>query len=683
MQKWFLIFVGIGWALIINAGAATVPLDLSGVRPGPITVESALEGVIIQWADADAQTWRAEFSLNPDKPLITSIRTGGQVLVERAQPIYRCEVGKRRGGWDAFFDLPPSHPEGTRRFNGVFRLQSAKAKTTGDRLELSFDGLRMGIFQGNITYTFYPGSRLIQQAAVVTTNEPDVAYYYDAGLRITVDADRRPGGRMESQIAYFDTQGEYRAVASAGPDRQPLAAHYRALAVRLPVGSIAVFPAPHQYFFARDFTSNMSYVWHSAWRGAVSIGVRQRPDDNTAYYPWMNAPPATEQQMSVFYLVSPQDTRSVLEHVRHYTHGDRFVPLEGFKTVTAHWHFAYTVQALVNGFKWTPPFKPVLKSMGVDAAIIMDFHGDGHPRDLTEQRLQELDAYFRACRTQSDSDFLLIPSEEANVHLGGHWALVFPKPVYWFMSRPPGTAFRTQDPKYGPVYRVGDARELLEMARLEKGYMYQTHPRTKGSTGFPDKIRETEPFRDPRYLGAGWKAMPSDLSSPRLGERALKLLDDMNNWGLRKRLLGEVDVFEIDSTHELYAHMNVNYVRLPRLPSFDDYGQVLEAIAKGDFFVSTGEVLLPQTRITAGPSDKLIVRATVQNTFPLRIAEIVWGDGSQTYRKILPLDTTREFGRSDFEWTLEAKGWKWARLAVWDVAGNGAFINPVIRESAF
>jgi hypothetical protein len=427
----------------------------------------------------------------------------------------------------------------------------------------------------------------------------------------------------------------------------------------------------------------MGYVWHSAWRGALSIGVRQWPDDNTAYYPWMNAPPASEQHMSVFLLPSPQETKAALQDVLRYTHGDRFVPVDGFKTVTVHWHFAYTVQAMANGFDWVPPFKPVLKAIGVDAAIIMDFHGDGHPRDLTNLRLQELDAYFRACRAQSDSEFLLIPSEEANVHLGGHWALVFPKPVYWFMDRPASAEFRTQDPKFGVVYRVGNERELLDMARREKGYMYQTHPRTKGSTGFPDKIRQTEHFLDPRYLGAGWKAMPSDLSSPRLGERALKLLDDMNNWGLRKRLIGEVDVFEIDPSHELYAHMNVNYVRLSRLPGFDEYGQVLDALSKGEFFVSTGEVLLPQTSITAGPSDEIIVRATVQYTFPLRLAEVVWGDGSQTFRKVVPLETTREFGRSDFEWKMEAKGWKWARLAVWDIAGNGAFINPTMRDSAF
>ena len=130
------------------------------------------------------------------------------------------------------------------------------------------------------------------------------------------------------------------------------------------------------------------------------------------------------------------------------------------------------------------------------------------------------------------------------------------------MNRKGDAPFQASDPKYGKVYNIADEKELLEMVRLENGFMYQTHPRTKGSSGFPDKIREAEHFRDPRYLGAGWKAMPSDLSSPRLGERSLKLVDDMNNWGMKKRIMGEVDVFQLDSTHELYAHMNVNYVRM-------------------------------------------------------------------------------------------------------------------------
>ena len=79
--------------------------------------------------------------------------------------------------------------------------------------------------------------------------------------------------------------------------------------------------------------------------------------------------------------------------------------------------------------------------------------------------------------------------------------------------------------------------------------------------------------------------MPSDLSSPRLGERAFKTLDDVNNLGLHKIMIGEVDVFQISSADELYGHMNINYLRLPELPSFDHYDRILNAIEKGDGFI--------------------------------------------------------------------------------------------------
>ena len=414
----------------------------------------------------------------------------------------------------------------------------------------------------------------------------------------------------------------------------------------------------------------------------MSLGIRQIRDTNWQFYPWVNAPPGRAQRMGVFFLLSDEAPTAALEDVLEYTNRDRFPALEGYKTLSTHWHLAYTVQAMAHGFDWTPPFKPVLKAMGVDASIIMDFHGDGHPRDLTDLRLEELDAFFRACRAQSDPEFLLIPSEEANVHLGGHWALIFPKPVYWFMDRPAGGRFEMRHPKYGTVYSTANAQELLDLVRREGGYMYQTHPRTKGSTGYPDQIRDTEHFRDPRYLGAGWKAMPADLSSPRLGERSLDLLDDMNNWGLRKRIFGEVDVFQFDHTHELYAHMNINYVKVGSLPDFDHYHEVLEPFAQGEFFTTTGEILLPRVAISGGSEDEIAVKVDATWTFPLRFAEVVWGNGASVDRTIIPLEKSPSFGASSFDWKVKAPGWKWARLALWDVAGNGAFVNPTWRQSA-
>ena len=153
----------------------------------------------------------------------------------------------------------------------------------------------------------------------------------------------------------------------------------------------------------------------------------------------------------------------------------------------------------------------------------------------------------------------------------------------------------------------------------------------------------------------------------------------MNNQGLRKRLLGEVDVFQFDHTHELYAHMNINYVKLDRLPAFDRWGDALAPLAKGDFFTTTGEVLLPDVNLASSSAAEIVAKVHAQWTFPLRFAEIVWGDGQTTHREVIELADTREFGDERFEWRAKASGWTWARVAVWDVAGNGAFVNPFWR----
>ncbi len=667
----------IGALIIASASAQSILVDLSNLHSTPIAVSSSSTSLTVHWKDERSRSWQAIFALDPKQPLISAISIEGRTLIQRARPFYQCETGKRRGGWDAFFDFPPSAPEGTRAFIAEFHPKSVHARSIGDRVELSFDGLTMGIFHGSLRYIFYPGSRLIEQQAVMSTDEPDVAYHYDAGLRMASLADETSGGNMNSHLSYIDTSGTFQTFSPVyGPERKPLAVRYRTLVANLAAGSVAVFPAPHQYFFARDYTTNMGYLWYTAWRGTVSLGIRQLHDDDSPFYPWMNAPPGTSQEMRMFLLVSEEPARPTLDAVAHYTHHDHFPKLPGYVRFAPHWHLAYTVQARSHGFDWTPPFKPAMQAIGLDAAMIMDFHGDGHPADNGTTRLEELRDYFRACAAQSDPNFLLIPAEEANVHLGGHWALVFPKPVYWHMSRQPNQPFIAHDPTFGTVYNVGDAEEMWDLVTREHGYAYQTHPRTKGSTGYPDAIENTAYFQDARYLGAGWKAMPSDLSSPRLGERAFKTIDDMNNLGRHKRMIGEVDVFQLDSTHELYGHINVNYVRLPALPSYAHYGDLLDALAQGDSFITTGEILIPNAALK-GDAAVIHARVHVSYTFPLRLAEIVWGDGVQTHHESFSLENTNQFGERDFEWQASAPAWKWARLAIWDIAGNGAFTNPI------
>jgi hypothetical protein len=102
-------------------------------------------------------------------------------------------------------------------------------------------------------------------------------------------------------------------------------------------------------------------------------------------------------------------------------------------------------------------------------------------------------------------------------------------------------------------------------------------------------------------------------------------------------------------------------------------------VAKGDYFTSTGEVLLPRSTLN-GNGDRITAKCDASWTFPLRIAEIVWGDGHETHYQTVPLSDTKEFGKDTFTWETAAPNWKWARLAVWDIAGNGAFTTPVWRN---
>jgi hypothetical protein len=658
--------------------AAPISANLSRVAAGPIAVSQSGHLLVVDWKDSAHRNWEARFSLDSTAPLITAISSDGKVIVEAAQPYFRCMTGKRTGGWDVFFDFPPGNSAGTRQFLANFQPTNVTAQTVGNRVELTFDGLQMGIFSGSLRYTFYPGTPLIQQAAIVSTSEPDTAYYYDAGFEMTSPQDVTAGGNMASHFTYYDTDGRLREITPPyGSDRQSLTARYRTVAVRMGAGSIAVFPPPHRYFMARDYTTNQGYLWYSSWRGRVGVGIRQYPDDDTKIDPWVNAPPGTTQEMGLFLLPEPEQAGATLKDVLAFTHEDRFVHLDGFVTFEPHWHLAYTVQAMEHGLDWKPPFKPVMKAVGIDSALIMDFHLDGHPTDLTGIRLHELDEYYKACRAQSDSSFLLIPGEEADVYLGGHWGLSFSHPVYWNMDRKPGEQFETADEIYGKVYRIHDAGEMWKMIKQEDGFVYETHPRTKGSTGYPDKILDTDYFRDPSYVGTGWKAMPSDLSSPRLGERAFNTLDDVNNLGLHKVMISEVDVFQIGSTDELYGHMNINYLRLPQLPSFDHYDKIFAALKRADGFMTTGEVLLPSFSISGDGDHAVKVSARVTSTFPLRMAEIVWGDGKATHRTIIDLLSTPAFDDHQYSWSADTPGWKWARFAVWDIAGDGAFSNPV------
>jgi hypothetical protein len=221
---------------------------------------------------------------------------------------------------------------------------------------------------------------------------------------------------------------------------------------------------------------------------------------------------------------------------------------------------------------------------------------------------------------------------------------------------------------------VGSKDEEFRMLQQEHGLMWQSHPRTKGSAGYPDAIREEPYFRSDRFLGGSFQSLPVDLSEQRLCEgRCLKLFDDMNNWAGPKFMIAEGDTYQKFPEDETYPHIYVNYVKLDKLPRFDDdWSPILKSMRAGDFFVTSGEIMIRSSRVEG----KTFI-ADLSWTFPLEFVEIVWGDGDKTGRQVLSATDSAPHGSQTFRVPFDPAGKKWVRFAAWDSAGNGALTQPV------
>ncbi len=722
--------------LLIAVGlpsAFAITCDLSAYKAAA-GLTAAQEGgnLRVTWLGAQSEELRALFGVDDGTPKIRELAVRRAVLGRELLPEFRVTTGLRRISrqqlqpleelkhteaafleqekWKVFWDAPlrvpgsantnpglPRSESEIRRAAASFRTSSCAVKTNGQRLEVTFDGLSLGIFAGELRFTVYRGTNLVRQEAIAKTREQSVAYKYEAGLKgFAID----PAGH--NRMLWRDVARAWQHYEFGGtPNRDPvgLRARNRLAVMESPGGSIAVFPAPHKFFFAREIELNLGYVWYRKDdEKTFAIGVRQA-DHEEMYRPFgvsdeiwrkrqaqarsfatgnfalYNAPPGTLQRMAVYYYLSSGSGAAAADAVMKFTHEDRYTPLAGHQVAIGHFHTHFHEQVLDAGsLDFQPPWIPTFRALGVNIAMMSDFHGDGHPDDHGPLRLPEQKAYFDASARHSDRDFLIMPGEEPDAYLRGHYTMAFPKPVYWTHTRKEGQTFIEEHPTYGKVYHIGNAGEELDMLRRENGFVWQAHPRTKGSSGYPDAIRGTEHFLSDRYLGASYQSLPVDLSQERLCEvRCLETLDDMNNWGPRKFLVAEGDTYAKFPDDETYPHLMVNYVKVPRLPRFnEDWTPILRAMREGEFFVTSGEILIPEFRVEKGS-----VVATIEWTYPLEFVEVVWGDGSKTGRQVIAATDKGPFGKFQFRVPVEAAGKKWVRFAAWDSAGNGAISQPV------
>ena len=201
--------------------------------------------------------------------------------------------------------------EEIRRGVSAFSASSCDVKSDGGSLAVTFPGMKLGIFDGNLRFTVYRGTNLIQMDAIAQTNEPSVAYKYDAGLKGFSTA-------TMPRVTWRDTGGHPQQHQFGGPKAigtvrlsgQPtVSSSPKAHAAPWPT-----FPPPHTFFFTREVDVNLGYVFYrndgggdlqhrrDDARGAKSDTFPQY-EQNYALY---NAPPGTWQKMSMYFYASPE-----------------------------------------------------------------------------------------------------------------------------------------------------------------------------------------------------------------------------------------------------------------------------------------------------------------------------------------------------------------------------------------
>jgi len=635
----------------------------------------------------------------PAAPLIRKIGVDGIPALENLDPNYLFWVGDRnlelRGGWNIFFDRVPTRPYSVEK--GYLVPNTVTVSSNGNRATVEIDGLASTHFSGTLAFLLYQDSPFVHMEARVSTGRPATAFLYHVGLGKPDTTDH--------VVNWIDALGKPGSAPVVNETAKVYKTRFRSMALSSPTGSVAVSPFPHQFLYPLDFAENFGYNWagdeYLDMIDGFSWGVRQPPIGDRRYVPWVNAEPGTVQKLGVLLFVSKQSGLQNLDVVKRYTREDTFKSLPGYKTLSSHYHHEHSLDfinqqreqntANIPAGLEDPDFVQFFKRMGVDMVHMAEFHRGVTPRLDTMERLAQLKVMHEEFARLSDEEFLLIPGEEPNVHLGGHWLSLFPRPVNWVLNRNNDQPFLQHIDGFGEVYHVGSAEDILTLLQNENGLAWTAHARVKGSTGFPDNYKNSEFFHSDNFLGAAWKAMPADYSRDTLGWRVLDLMDDTANWGEHKYVLGEVDIFKIYEDYELFGTMNINYLRLDEIPDYQaGWQSVVDALSSGSFFVTTGEVLITEFSVGGKLSGESLsgnidlasaaVNVDLEWTYPLSHMEIISGDGASVFRERIDLSDTREFGNRKLRLSTDLTKRSWVRIEVWDIARNGAFSQPVWIE---
>ncbi len=313
--------------LAVPAGADPLNCNLTQYKASPgLTAAVQADTLTLTWDGDKDQQVRLRLAVTSGTPMVREIavrRAGAEwvTVAENAAPDFRVVSGFRRATdqqikplrdlkyeitqevidrikWEAFWDAPlnvpggnaahggstpplegvanqpglPRKPEEVKRSSAIYKVTACEVATNGGRIEVSFPGVNVGVFDGRLQYTVFRGSNLIRQEVVAKTAETSVAYKYEAGLTgLTV----KPTTRM----VWKDTDYQWQDFSfNKWVNETPVVvkAGNRLIATEAAGGSLAAFPPPHNFFWARETENVLGYNYYRKLDATTySFGVRQ------------------------------------------------------------------------------------------------------------------------------------------------------------------------------------------------------------------------------------------------------------------------------------------------------------------------------------------------------------------------------------------------------------------------
>ena len=276
----------LGIALLSTiATAQTVQCNFEGYKPIEGLRARMIRGVLeFDWPGETGEQLQAQFTIQNGHPVVRQLaaRSGGasDVLGKNLIPDFQVTTGRRRISltqrrllkrlgidtsaeeevrkWNTFWDAPlvvPGRHDTTdlprkageiQRDSVSYNSHGCHVTSTGDRVSVTFDGLTLGLFSDDLSFTAYKGSNLLRQEAIAKTERPSVVYIYKAGLKgFTIG---------NTKLVWRDTARQWQQYAFGGaPNNEPvnLRARNRLEILDTGRGSLGIFPLPHKFFFAR------------------------------------------------------------------------------------------------------------------------------------------------------------------------------------------------------------------------------------------------------------------------------------------------------------------------------------------------------------------------------------------------------------------------------------------------